>query len=50
MDELSLDDLKQLVYFYKQKSADLELQNLQLQLKINKINTEGNKVDSFDHL
>jgi hypothetical protein len=37
MDDLSVDELKQLVIFYKQKSADLEFSLLQNQLKLGRI-------------
>jgi len=37
MEDLSLDELKQLITFYKQKSTDLEFNLLQTQLKLNRI-------------
>ncbi len=37
MEDLGIDEVKQLVNFYKQKSSDLEFQVLQLQLKLNKL-------------
>lgn len=37
MEDLSVDELKQLVIFYKQRSADLEFSLLQNQLKLNRI-------------
>ncbi len=37
MEDLSLEEIKQLVIFYKQKSADLEFNLLQLQIKLNRI-------------
>ena len=37
MEDLSTEDLKQIINFYKQKSADLELQLLQSQIKVNKL-------------
>lgn len=37
MEDLSLEEIKQLVIFYKQKSADLEFNILQLQIKLNRI-------------
>lgn len=40
MDNLTMDELKQLVNFYRQRSADLELQVLQLQMKLNKSSVE----------
>lgn len=40
MDGLNTEELKQLVNFYRQRSADLEFQVLQLQMKLNKIVSE----------
>lgn len=37
MEELSREDLIQLVIFYRQKAADLEYSSLLQQLKLNKI-------------
>jgi hypothetical protein len=37
MEDLNLEEIKQLVIFYKQKSADLEFNLLQLQIKLNRI-------------
>jgi hypothetical protein len=37
MEDLSLEEIKQLVIFYKQKNADLEFNLLQLQIKLNRI-------------
>lgn len=37
MEDLTVDEIKQLANFYKQKSADLEFQVLQLQLKLNRV-------------
>jgi hypothetical protein len=37
MDDLGVEELKQLVNFYKQRSSDLELSLLQSQIKLNKI-------------
>ena len=36
MEDLGIDEVKQLVNFYRQKASDLEFQLLQLQLKLNK--------------
>jgi hypothetical protein len=33
MEDLTIEELKQLVIFYKQKSNDLEFESLKLQLK-----------------
>ena len=37
MEELGVEELKQLVNFYRQKSSDLEFQLLQVQLKLGKL-------------
>lgn len=37
MEDLGVDELKQLVNFYRQKSSDTEFQMLQTQLKLNKL-------------
>lgn len=37
MEDLNLDEIKQLVIFYKQKSSDLEFNILQMQIKLNRI-------------
>ena len=37
MEDLGVDELKQLVNFYRQKSSDTESQLLQTQLKLNKL-------------
>lgn len=37
MEDLTLEEIKQLVIFYKQKAADMELNLLQAQLKLNRI-------------
>jgi len=37
MNDLGIEELKQIVNFYKQKSSDLEFTLLQTQLKLNKI-------------
>ena len=37
MEDLGVEELKQLVNFYKQRSSDLELSLLQSQIKLNKI-------------
>ena len=37
MEDLGVDELKQLVNFYRQKSSDTEFQLLQTQLKLNKL-------------
>ena len=37
MEDLGIDEIKQLVNFYRQKLSDTEFQLLQLQLKYNKL-------------
>jgi len=37
VEDLTIDEAKQLINFYKQRSSDLELQLLQTQLKLNKL-------------
>lgn len=37
MDDLGIEELKQLVTFYRQRASELEFSNLQLQLKFNRI-------------
>jgi hypothetical protein len=39
MEDLGIEELKQLINFYRQKSSDLEFNLLQTQLKLNKINS-----------
>jgi hypothetical protein len=39
MEDLSKEELFQLVTFYKQKASDIELDFLKLQLKYNKLNS-----------
>jgi len=39
MDNFEKEDLLQLINFYKNRAADLELQLLQAQLKINRLET-----------
>lgn len=47
MEDLTVDELKQLVLFYKQKSSDLELETLKLQLKLNRVKPEQQGFDEF---
>lgn len=42
MDDLTIDQIKQLLVFYKQKSADLEFELLKMQAKNIKPQTDGN--------
>jgi hypothetical protein len=37
MNDLGIEELKQMINFYKQKSSDLEFTLLQTQIKLNKI-------------
>jgi len=37
MEDLTLEEIKQLVIFYKQKAADMELNLLEAQLKLNRV-------------
>jgi hypothetical protein len=37
MNDLGIEELRQMINFYKQKSSDLEFTLLQTQLKLNKI-------------
>ena len=37
MEDLGIEEVKQLVNFYRQKASDLEFQLLQSQLKLNKL-------------
>lgn len=36
MEDLTIDEMKQMLNFYKQKASDLEFQLLQSQLRINR--------------
>lgn len=48
MDELEKEDLKVLLSFYRQKSNDLEWQNLMLQVKLNKELAKNNQEPLLD--
>lgn len=48
MDDLDKEDLKVLLSFYRQKSNDLEWQNLTLQVKLNKELANNNKESLID--
>ena len=37
MEDLTLEEVQQLITFYKQKAADMELNLLQAQLKLNRV-------------
>lgn len=43
MEDLTLEDAKQLITFYRQKSSDMELANLQWQLKYNRLLTANSQ-------
>ena len=45
MEDLSSEELIQLVNFYRQRAADLEFQVLQLQLKLSKVSNEDKSVE-----
>lgn len=45
MNDLGIEELKQLLTFYKQKSAELEFTLLQAELKINKLNAFKNQIE-----
>ncbi len=47
MEDLSLDEVKQLLNFYKQKSSELEFQVLQMQIKINKLSKQEDPVPAI---
>ena len=44
MDELNIVELKELVLFYNRKCAELELQSLERQLKINRLSDTVSKL------
>lgn len=44
MENVGIEDLQQILNYYKQKSSDLELQLLQMQLKFNKIASSSNSL------
>lgn len=43
MKDLTVDELQQLIMFYRQKAMDLELELLQAQLKISKLSIVANE-------
>lgn len=45
MEDLSSEELVQLVNFYRQRAADLEFQVLQLQLKLKKAGNEDKTIE-----
>jgi hypothetical protein len=44
MDELNINELKELVLFYNKKCAELELQSLERQLKVNRLSDTVSKL------
>ena len=50
MNDLGIEELKQLLTFYKQKSAELEFTLLQAELKINKLNSFKTQVEEAQKL
>lgn len=48
MKDLENDQLMQLINFYRQKSSDLELEALVLQIKLNKIKTNQQSETMLD--
>jgi hypothetical protein len=47
MDELNINELKELILFYNRKCAELELQSLERQLKINRLSNTVNSLNSM---
>ena len=46
MEDLTIEEIKQLVIFYKQKSSDLEFNLLQMQIKLNRTTSVVNSVEA----
>lgn len=46
MEDLTIEEVKQLVVFYKQKSSDLEFNLLQMQIKLNRTMSVVNSVEA----
>jgi hypothetical protein len=44
MDELNINELKELILFYNKKCAELELQSLERQLKVNRLSDTVKKL------
>jgi hypothetical protein len=44
LDELNINELKELVLFYNKKCAELELQSLERQLKVNRLSDTVSKL------
>jgi hypothetical protein len=41
MNNLEIEEMKQLLNFYRHKSNELELENLKLQIKLNSLTSEN---------
>jgi hypothetical protein len=51
MDELNVEELKQLVLFYNKRANDSELKNVELQLIVSRLKTQNLSFKStFEHL
>jgi hypothetical protein len=50
MNDLGIEELKQLLTFYKQKSSELEFTLLQSELKINKLNAFKNEIEKAEKI
>jgi hypothetical protein len=50
MKDLDVEELRQLLTFYKQKSSELEFTLLQLELKINKLNVFKTQVEEAEKI
>jgi hypothetical protein len=48
MNDLGIEELKQLLTFYKQKSSELEFTLLQSELKINKLNAFKTQIEEAE--
>lgn len=46
MDDLNINELKELVLFYKQQYSDVQLESLQRQLKVNRLSETVNKLST----
>jgi hypothetical protein len=46
VEDLTIEEVKQLVVFYKQKSSDLEFNLLQMQIKLNRTMSVENSVET----
>jgi len=46
VEDLTIEEVKQLVVFYKQKSSDLEFNLLQMQIKLNRTTSVENSVEA----